>query len=667
MSNIDVLSSKLLSNKDIIIDLYSVIKTAATLSYNDPEVIANKRNVCLLPLEKEGVKRVFSSEQCIQSTDAEVEYFPDALTIIGGSAISLYDYALRNFIKKRGVVELRQIVKKETSDLDMVWWPSFTPLKPEIEQYTAISSSVAITTLVSAFKRNIENVFNSSPVGLLMDKIGSILGGKTEASVNIKHTKPAGVWNVEVTFNTNGTLYKLIEIAVHDCASGQRYDRDGNEINKLIPMNYDPVYSTVKPGDSKVYQLKFGNTLVSVPNVLSLTDQQLFAFSMLLKLNAPKSLINYKRIVYIIELLSGISFTNERNLELANSLFGIKTDKQRRELVDNITKLAIRIIRNNFNTILSLSEPLLKSDNAVNELYRLALQQRKKQLTKERDTKIEALDRLLEQVGNKQNNIDNISAQKQDIIQKYDADLTALTDKINKATHNALYISQNADRIESEDVSDFVSARSSSPMNTPETSPLASRSITPVPNKGLSQPPLPQQPPLPPLPPKQYTQNIRRSNSRTTRKNRQPPLPQRYPSQQSTSILDNPLTPPNRLLHNPTTNTYSIADVLHNTFVYVKEDPQTGQLFSMDSYTKQWIPVFFDEKTGIFYPVYYYKDLGHYAVYNDVKQTRVPVEYNTELKKYIVLTQVKPSPTIDKRTFGGKERSVTQKNKKDRK
>lgn len=449
MSNMDLLSAKILSNKDILIDIYSVVKQAAIDTTTDPSVISQKNNVCLLPMQVEGIKRTQSKERCIDSKDASVQYYPDALTVIGGAALNFYDFELQEFKVRKGIPELQEFIKKSTADLDMVWWPLYSISNQSLYNKLAISQSIAIETIARIFTNKLIERFNALEDSDLMTSISNILGGKVTVSVTIRPTYPAGVWNIECTFIANNINYKIIEIAIHDTASGQRYDKYGIEINQLLPMTMDPVYTTLQANTpSTITQLDFEKEKVSVCNIIQFTKQQLFAFNLLTKAKLVKSLTNYKRIVYIIELLNNIQTDNSRNIEILKSVFGINSYQERTNILQYIMDEVYSSIKLNYLNIIDICKSVEVRDPIINELLSIALYDQLKDLSYKYENKrlnIEAPLRKFKRTRKPipQNVKNNVQTKINSLDREHEAaksDIGSILDKIKNSTSSLLKI-----------------------------------------------------------------------------------------------------------------------------------------------------------------------------------------------------------------------------------
>jgi hypothetical protein len=251
--------------------------------------------------------------------------------------------------------ELKEYIKKKTADIDINWWPIVTR-----EDMIPIISSEIIVHLANYFHQELQAEFDEHSSMLLQHIKPFIPNIKPEdrlqISVSQRLTFLAGVYNYTIIFIIKDKILKICDINLHDAGSGQRYDKFGKEINELRPMIDDPTYCN--PNQSHVYSISYlsiGNEFVAVPNIVSLVQQQLFAFENLLRQNkTEKALVNYRRVEFIQKALSSLNLhdpSNKRNYEELLEVFG--TDNS--EYVENI----IQVIRMTMNVSIGNHLPSL--------------------------------------------------------------------------------------------------------------------------------------------------------------------------------------------------------------------------------------------------------------------------------------------------------------------
>ncbi len=672
----DLLSSKILSNKDILIDLYSVVRQAAIDATTSPEVITQSNNVCLLPLNEERVTRITYSKHCIDSRDANVTYLPDALTVIGGAALNYYDFDLQEFKARRDIPELKDFIKKSTSDLDMVWWPQYIIKNPELNNMCAISQSIAIETLAKIFTLKLQERFDEQKQKntKMMSGIKDILEDpQTYVSASVRPVFPAGVWTVSCSFIANRTSYKIIDIAIHDTASSQKLNKYGALMNKLEPMGNDPVYTTLQPNTSKtITQLDFETNKVSVCNISEFINQQLFAFSLLVKevgTRGLKSLINYKRIVYIIELLNNIQSNNSRNITILRKVFDIPSYEDRTEFINKIISNVTNIISLSNNYVIDICQSIEQRDNIINELYLIALHNKLKNLNIAYNTKLLDIQSPLRKAKrsrkqlspNMKRNIDQSTAKLDAAYHKELADINKEISLISPLASKLLIAKVNTVSDRNDSINSIVSIA-------PNKTKQLINSIPPY---------IPMKPTAPPInnnylrsigyqiptistssvlqnntrkqhrinvispqltPPTIYSPPPKSKENQTLlesyKRYSAPHAPPSAPIESSQPLSIEQLIKSSRLVYNPITNKYTVFDVLHNIVVPIEYDFKIKLYMSYDSGDRVWLPLYYNITTGKYYPVYYYNQIRTYGYYNDAIGKIIPLNYYPDTYSY---------------------------------
>ena len=319
------ITSKILSNIDIIATIYHIIKTAGLQTLDDKEVkgAMNVERVkqCILPIDVEGVNR---SSECTLSGEKRIWYNANDLTVVGGTAINLYDYALHELKERHDLKDLESYIKKKTADIDIVWWPRTDGTDDKV----IVSKSEAIVKLYEKFRIQLQTNFDVNRP-LLLNHIKKYIPDYADSdTLNIdisgRHTFLAGVFNIGVIFTIKSYALKMCDISIHDEGSSQRvFDKSGKEVIILESMTSDPMYSFSTPGGFKTVQyLNINGTWITVPNMRSLIEQQILAFKNLLKQGQPKSLINYKRIEYLKKILASLKLNNSSNVQVLKDILG---------------------------------------------------------------------------------------------------------------------------------------------------------------------------------------------------------------------------------------------------------------------------------------------------------------------------------------------------------
>jgi hypothetical protein len=350
MNREESLSSKILTNVNIIAEIYNIIADAGKRAVNSEIVISSANNVNIIKSEITEVNRVTadcrgirsithrnnsnSIKKCIKSNNYIIKYDENDIMILGGAALNVYDYLLKDFKHRRGIAAMEEYIKKKTSDIDIAWWPKLTanisnPTK-QINDEIVVSSSTAINELVNEFKRELELEFGKKEIlDTIKEQIklytNNVSDNELKFYIKHLHIYQAGVHKLEVIFSIKNYSINLVDISIHDGGASQRYDSEGNEITDLLPMFMDPVYCTSKQSELNSiisFPVKVKNTDVTIriPSIYSFIKQQLFAFDNLTRLKNEKSkekaTINLKRVEYIKTLLQNSKEENENALKI---------------------------------------------------------------------------------------------------------------------------------------------------------------------------------------------------------------------------------------------------------------------------------------------------------------------------------------------------------------
>jgi hypothetical protein len=324
------ISSKLLKNVNLISIIYDIIKNAGIEATNNSIVKSKQSDTCIIKANQPGITR-FSG--CTTSKVYSIEYDANDLVIVGGAALNLYDFKLNEFKERHKMSGLESFVKKMTSDIDIVWWPR-SILGKNVSNNIITSQSPAIQTLASVFADILQQKFNEnlSELTKFISDLKSILVEKFE-------TKPAGVININISFEVNNIWIKMCDILVHDSGASQRYDIYGREITTLLPMTEDVMYINPLPGQqNSVRYLIINDTDTAVPNILLFVRQQMLAFSNLIRQLNPKSLVNYKRVEFIKYLLSHFT-ENANNIGNLGEVFSTNNINYTLQVINEINKI----------------------------------------------------------------------------------------------------------------------------------------------------------------------------------------------------------------------------------------------------------------------------------------------------------------------------------------
>jgi len=82
----EIISSKILSDVEIIADIYSIVKAAGLAATNDKEVKSLQKEVCTI---KPDIMDVIRFSKCKPSTNSySIEYDANDIMIVGGAALN---------------------------------------------------------------------------------------------------------------------------------------------------------------------------------------------------------------------------------------------------------------------------------------------------------------------------------------------------------------------------------------------------------------------------------------------------------------------------------------------------------------------------------------------------------------------------------------------------
>jgi hypothetical protein len=356
----ETLSSEILSHVEIIGDIYGIVKKAAIVASEKTGLVPKNKEkpkkTCIIIPNEIGIMR--DAKACLETTKFPIIYDPNHLTIVGGAALNIYDYKLSDLKKRRSLGELKEYIKKKTSDIDINWWPVVSR-----QDMVIIISSEVIAQLATSFYEELQIQFNDH-VPMLLERIkpfipGITLADKLQISVSRRLTFLAGVYNYTITFVIKNKIIKICDINLHDAGSGQQYDKHGQQIREVRPMTDDPTYCN--PNPNHVYAIRYltiGNEYVAVPNIVSLVNQQLFAFENMLRSNkTDKALVNYRRVEFMDKVISSLKLhdpKNQRNFEEIQEVFGTDNTEYVESIIDVIRSSVQVSLTNHLQTIVQL-------------------------------------------------------------------------------------------------------------------------------------------------------------------------------------------------------------------------------------------------------------------------------------------------------------------------
>ena len=368
MESSDLISSNILSNVNIIADIYNLVKKAAFITINNKQVQESENDTCTLTPYINGIHR--TTTQCTSTNIYKIRFNSDDIVILGGSALNIYDNKLKDVKVRRQINALEKYIKKKTSDIDIVWWP-----RPSTDNVIITSQSSAIINLVNIFAVELNNQFAINN-NILLTRIRPYIPKITNSdaliiNVSKNHILPAGVHNINITFHIKDKIFKICDIAVHDSGSSQKNDLDGNIITHLQYMFDDPVYcSPVLGYNNSINYININNIDIAVPNIYAYIEQQMFAFDNVVRVYNIKGLIYYKRIEFIKQILLALKLNDPNNIQNYTELKEVFKTDSKYYILYIIAIINIRInksINNLRNNIIDLCKNI-KNDFFVSNL-----------------------------------------------------------------------------------------------------------------------------------------------------------------------------------------------------------------------------------------------------------------------------------------------------------
>lgn len=353
-----MVASELLANTTFAVTLYALIKNSMT-------DISQTNKVCTYPVGTEAKAR-FKSCANTESKRYLVGYHPFDITVVGGMAVSFYDAAIANVKAGRKLKPLKEYLSRNTTDMDIIWWPRIIDFQPNMPEEVVTINSPGIREHVGKFEATLNTIFHEKKyVELITEQVSKILPNVKSVDINVSQSDKglnAGVIKVVVYFTLtyeDGTTITLemCDISIHDGGSSQiTLGRTNQPI--LVPMTNDPVYINFNT-DIKVLAFD-GGIVINLPLLMTLVKQQLFAFSNLLNQMSDRCIINYYRIRYFLFLMKprnaytsallhvfsipaeAVSeYTNYIDAQIKQMIFG-KCSNQRNPLCDRLYELEQR-------------------------------------------------------------------------------------------------------------------------------------------------------------------------------------------------------------------------------------------------------------------------------------------------------------------------------------
>lgn len=359
------LHSSIVSDPYVIEFIYRAVKDAGRMAF-DIEIM-KKLPYYVSPIGS--MSRKYGSRSILSKYNKPpLLYISNDITIIGGAALNIYDSKLTGFKQRRSqeFKSLREELGRETTDIDMVWWPRETK-RDSGNIYTA--DSPAIFSFVQSFIQSLYITINNLPRGLISDL--------NNIEIKPRFIPMIGVYSIEISFIIHNKEYKMVDLSIHDNGGSQRYDSSGKEITKLVSMYNDPIYCSSYEGN-EYSTTSFLKTKPYVPNPIWYVKQQLFAYgNAKMSGDVNKMNIIQKRIEYLLKILrSYLRSHTDQNKRTLTELFRANTTYDK--LVEDIVFLAKEkgmdleeISENNIKKMEEYSKNILKQYN-VNQVNNIS-------------------------------------------------------------------------------------------------------------------------------------------------------------------------------------------------------------------------------------------------------------------------------------------------------
>ena len=367
-------SSKILENADTIATFYKIVKQAGLEATKLTTVKTNKRKCSIIKPNQIGMNRL---SKCIETTKFYVKYNSNDLMIVGSSALNLYDFVLQGLRHKYKIKELEAYIKNKAVDIDIVWWP-----RPSTKKYVITSDSIAVREIVKAFKMTLVKNFNNeeniskmrdcirqSLPSISNDTVIRITLGETDEYR--EHLKVAGIWTIQLNLEISCfPIIKLCDIVIHDSGASQKFGSDGSIINTVYLAEQDPLYCSPYLGfDNSIAYLNINGAYVAVPNLLSFTKQQMFAFDNFIREKNTKCFTYYKRAAFIKTLVNKFDLSKPSSKHSFERTFGSDDAKLIKFLCDSIYIRIINSISKYNAEILDLCRVYnTNNDNLIQDL-----------------------------------------------------------------------------------------------------------------------------------------------------------------------------------------------------------------------------------------------------------------------------------------------------------
>lgn len=291
-----------------------------------------------------------------------ITYHPEDITIVGGSALMIYGQQFAAFKQRRPTIfrTFPEEIRRETRDVDMVWWPRLTFPTKITHLFTAMSP--AIVEFVEHYVQKLKEESQKLPK--------QMIPGMTDILVYSKFIRLAGVHMVHIDFLFGERLVKAVDLAIHDNGNSQRLTWQGESITQLLPMELDPMYCTADPKKARM-TTTFRGTKPAVPHLYTLFHQQIFLYKQLASVVPPqeeKRQAVYRRIQYMYRIIAAYHSKHDaENIKNMQRVFGLSIkDEYMTDLLHEMDRIltihGVSLNRTNANNLLHPSN----SSNQIN-------------------------------------------------------------------------------------------------------------------------------------------------------------------------------------------------------------------------------------------------------------------------------------------------------------
>ena len=290
------LSSELLTNLNITSCVYLLIKSAAKCIHDK---MTKRNQTCAYPI---GTLATNRQQMCAISTRYQMEYHPDDLIVVGGIAMALYDVSMQD---SRQAYRIPSYLRRNTSDIDIVWYPRIIDNEPTTSYDVLTIRSPAMEEHVVRLEEEMKQILQEKSIYMnnIVYNIKNTIPHIMTVQLSVGHSDAgllAGVHKILIfctlMYTDHTTItFELCDLSIHDGGSSQiTQNEDGSRI--IVPMYHDPMYCS--PFEiTTIYTPHYVG--IGVPNLISMMKQQLLAFQNLLYRSSDKCIIYYRRIQYL--------------------------------------------------------------------------------------------------------------------------------------------------------------------------------------------------------------------------------------------------------------------------------------------------------------------------------------------------------------------------------